>query len=134
MAYEDLFRLSAHAVITEANNRVLLLKARSGDRGWDLPGGALGPGETPDTALRRQCLSTLGLTVAIRHMTGVYYHSRHNSHAFIYRCELLQPESIRLGDEHSEWRFFAVEDLAEAQRRRVEECLSYEGVVASACW
>lgn len=134
MAYEDLFRLSAHAVVTEAGGRVLLLKARAGSRGWGLPGGALAPGETPDAALRRECQKTLGLAVAIRHLTGVYYQGEHNTHSFIYRCELDHPETIRLGEDHSEWRFFSVEDLAEAQRQRVEECLAYGGVVSSACF
>lgn len=41
MGFEDSFRLSVHAVITDTWNRVLLLRATYGDGAWGLPGGAL---------------------------------------------------------------------------------------------
>jgi hypothetical protein len=45
MAFEDLFRMSVHAVIgNEAG--VLLLRATYAKRVWGLPGGALEPGES----------------------------------------------------------------------------------------
>ncbi len=46
MAFEDTFRLSSHAVITNSADEVLLLKANYGDGSWGLPGGALEPSET----------------------------------------------------------------------------------------
>jgi len=53
MAFEDKFRLSSHAVITDQNDHVLLLRAGYGDRNWGLPGGALDVGETIHDALSR---------------------------------------------------------------------------------
>jgi 8-oxo-dGTP diphosphatase len=52
MAYNDKFRLSSHAVITDADDNVLLLKANYGNFDFGLPGGALEPGETIHQALR----------------------------------------------------------------------------------
>jgi 8-oxo-dGTP pyrophosphatase MutT (NUDIX family) len=46
MGFDDRYRLSAHAVITDEAGRVLLLQATYGDRRWGLPGGAVDPGET----------------------------------------------------------------------------------------
>ncbi len=65
MAFEDLCRLSAHAVITDEAGRVLLLKATYGALSWGLPGGALEPGETMHLgAVQRQrvddCLQFAG--------------------------------------------------------------------------
>jgi hypothetical protein len=52
---DDWFRLSVHAVITDAEGAVLLLKATYDDQAWGLPGGALDPGETIHEGLRREC-------------------------------------------------------------------------------
>ena len=54
MAFEDKFRLSSHAVITNDEGEVLLLKANYGDGNWGLPGGALEPNETIHEALIRE--------------------------------------------------------------------------------
>jgi 8-oxo-dGTP diphosphatase len=45
VAYIDKFRLSSHAVITDADDNVLLLKANYGGHDFGLPGGALEPGK-----------------------------------------------------------------------------------------
>lgn len=60
MAFNDTFRLSCHAVITNDEGKVLLLKANYGNYQWGLPGGALEPGETIHQALIRECLEELG--------------------------------------------------------------------------
>ena len=38
---------------------------------------------------------------------------------------------IRLSPEHSEWRAFALDELSEVQRRRVQDCLDFDGKVKS---
>ncbi|MFT5135075.1 MAG: 8-oxo-dGTP diphosphatase [Arenicella sp.] len=52
MAYNDRFRLSFNAVITDADDKLLLLKANHGDFDFGLPDGALEPGETIYQALQ----------------------------------------------------------------------------------
>lgn len=131
MAFDDLYRLSAHAVITDAAGRVLLLKATYGALSWGLPGGALEPGETIHECVRRECLEELGLAVDVRHLTGVYFHAAVNSHAFVFRAALPAGEAIRLSAEHSEARWFPLDELGAVQRRRVDDCLAFDGDVFS---
>jgi 8-oxo-dGTP diphosphatase len=96
MGFDDRYRLSAHAVITDEAGRVLLLQATYGDRRWGLPGGAVDPGE---------------------------------AHVAIYRCSLPIGAEIRLSSEHSQFRYAAMSELADVQRKRVEDCLNFSGVV-----
>jgi 8-oxo-dGTP pyrophosphatase MutT (NUDIX family) len=132
MAFDDTFRLSAHAVIVNPANHVLQLAATYGTRAWGLPGGALSPGETIHEALARECLEELGCPVEIGCLTGVYYHSAYNSQAFIFRCALPANAEIHLSPEHSAFRWFPLDELRPVQRRRVEDCLSFTGTVVSA--
>jgi len=123
MTYNDLYRLSSHAVISDQNNKILLLKAAYGEFNWGLPGGALDQGETIHEALIRECKEELNCEIQIEYLSGVYYHSAYNSQAFIFRC---------LSDEHSEFAYFDIETLSVVQRQRVEDCLNYSGVAVSA--
>lgn len=131
MAFNDRFRLSAHGVFTNEHSEVLLLKATYGSRAFGLPGGALDFGETIEECLVRECHEELGLAVKVKHLTGVYYHGNHQSHVFVFRCELPADGVIRLSSEHSEYRYFPLEELARVQRERVEDCLNFSGVVSS---
>lgn len=131
MAFNDFYRLSAHAVITNANSEVLLLKATYGSLAWGLPGGALEPGETIHECLARESREELGCNLEIGALTGVYFHAAYNSHVFIFRCYLAPDQTIRLSDEHSEYRYLPLTELSAVQRTRVEDCLSYEGSAVS---
>ncbi|QDF68557.1 NUDIX domain-containing protein [Shewanella sp. SNU WT4] len=132
MAFDDTFRLSSHAVITNADLAVLMVKANYGDRAWGLPGGALEPGETIHEALARECLEELGCQVTIKQLTGVYYHSAFNSQAFIFRCELSDDAIIQLSSEHTDYEFQAISRLSAVQQRRIYDCLAFTGTVVSA--
>ncbi|MGI1944821.1 NUDIX hydrolase [Shewanella glacialipiscicola] len=148
MAFNDTFRLSSHAVITNQQGQVLLLKANYGNFAWGLPGGALEPGETIHEALVRECQEELGLSVQVNYLSGVYYHSAYQSQAFIFRCELVLPElpdgpevakdvaegaplPIHLSHEHSEFAFHDIDTLSAVQQQRIKDCLNFNGVVMS---
>jgi 8-oxo-dGTP diphosphatase len=133
MAFNDTFRLSCHAVITNDEGKVLLLKASYGDYQWGLPGGALEPGETIHQALLRECFEELGQQVIIDYLSGVYFHSAYNSQVFIFRARLTSPNII-LSPEHSDYGFFEIDSLSAVQLRRVRECLTFEGKVFSAAF
>ncbi|GGP73694.1 NUDIX hydrolase [Shewanella ulleungensis] len=134
MAFNDLFRLSSHAVITNAVGEVLLLKANYGDKHWGLPGGGLDPNETIHQALLRECQEELGCEVKVNYLSGVYFHSAYQSQAFIFRCELTKEAVINLSDEHSDYAFFAVADLSAVQQQRINDCLAFNGQVFSAAF
>ena len=131
MSFEDSYRLSSHAVITDSSGRVLLLKANYNNGFWGLPGGAVDPGETIDKTLYRECLEELNCKIKILYLSGVYYHKKHNSHAFIFRCEL-ESDDIRLSSEHSEYKYLEISKLTPIQRIRAEDCLNFKGQVMTA--
>ena len=132
MAFEDKFRLSSHAVITNDKLEVLVLKANYGDGHWGLPGGALEPGETIHEALLRECREEINCEVVIEYLSGVYYHSAYNSQAFIFRCHLTAQAVIELSNEHSQFKYQSIESMSAVQQQRVKECLAFNKVVVSA--
>lgn len=131
MAFDDTFRLSAHAVITDEHGKVLQLKAAYGSLHWGLPGGSLEPEETIHEALIRECREEIGVEVKPLYMSGIYFHKAYNSHACIFRCEIPHDGIIKLSDEHSAYEFFAVEELSMVQKHRIHDCLTFIGQVKS---
>lgn len=131
MGFHDFYRLSSHAVIFNENRQVLLLKATYADCAWGLPGGGLDQGETVHDALIRECQEELGCEVLIEYLSGVYYHSAVNSHAFMFKCTLQNDQIINLSDEHSEYRWFDFEQLSPVQKIRIEDCFHFYGQVKS---
>lgn len=132
LGFEDWYRLSVHAVITNSEGEVLLLEATYGEKAWGLPGGALDPGETIHEGLRRECAEELGCDIEILYLSGVYAHSSVRSHAFIFRCALRVDEGIQLSSEHSAYGYFPMAELPPVQRQRVLECIGFTGEVRSA--
>jgi 8-oxo-dGTP pyrophosphatase MutT (NUDIX family) len=133
MAFEDFFRVSAHAVITNADNKVLMLKATYAEKRWGLPGGSVDPNETLHETVLRECQEEIGAEVRILYLSGVYYHARFNSHSAVFRCELVVPDAIiKLSDEHDEYDYFSLDAMSEIQRKRVLECLNFDGTVKGA--
>ena len=127
MGFEDRFRMSVHAVITDEQERVLLLRATYADGAWGLPGGAVDPGETVHETLIRECWEELGCVVNVQYLSGVYCHPAVESHALIFRCTLPPGAEISLSSEHSNWDYIALAELSPVQRQRVEDCLRFDG-------
>lgn|SRR3989338_1442126 len=134
MDFHNHFRLSSHAVIFNLQNELLQLKATYGNKSWGLPGGSLEPGETIHEALIRECQEELGIKVEIVYLSGIYFHKTYNSHACIFRCNMQPNSHIQLSSEHSEYRYFKLEELTAIQRKRIEDCLNYDGKVKSAAF
>ncbi|UJF20519.1 NUDIX hydrolase [Shewanella sp. OMA3-2] len=131
MAFNDMFRLSAHAVITNVKGQVLQLKATYGDKCWGLPGGALEIGETIHQAVIRECLEELGCDIEIDYLSGVYFHSAYQSQVFIFKCSVKDATAIKLSAEHSEYQYFDFADLSKVQQIRIKACFDFTGQVDS---
>jgi 8-oxo-dGTP pyrophosphatase MutT (NUDIX family) len=133
MAYKDKFRISVHAVITDRAGKLLLLKMTYADKHWSLPGGAIERGENIYEALERECKEELGVKPKILYLSGVNYHKKHDSFAFIFRCTLPAKAKIRISPEHSDFQYFDLKsrEVSPIQRDRVKDCISFKGKVIS---
>ncbi|HEX6969015.1 MAG TPA: NUDIX domain-containing protein [Micromonosporaceae bacterium] len=73
-ALEPIRRIAAYAVCTDAEGRVLLVRAsaRSGTPGvWSLPGGAVDHGEDPNHTVVRETAAETGLSVTVTGLRDV---------------------------------------------------------------
>jgi 8-oxo-dGTP diphosphatase len=131
MAYEDLYRLSVHAVIFDDKQHVLMVRTTYGAKGWTFPGGAVDPGETIHETLIRECREELACDIEINYLSGVYYHKLHNSQAFVFRCQIKGNSPIQLSSEHSEYQYIPVADLKDSHRVKAEDCLRFDRAVFS---
>ncbi|MBH0160582.1 NUDIX hydrolase [Fictibacillus sp. 26RED30] len=131
MGIHDTFRFGSHAMVFNAENKVLLLKRTYGNKGWSLPGGAVDPGETIHQALFRECREELGINVIDPVLTGLYYHRSINTHAAIFRCVISDDDEIVLSSEHSALRWADLTELSESQRVRAEDAMRFKGQVYS---
>ncbi|WP_416728601.1 NUDIX hydrolase [Fictibacillus sp. JL2B1089] len=127
MGIHDTFRFGSHAMIFNAENKVLLLKRTYGNKGWSLPGGAVDSGETIHQALFRECREELGIDVIDPVLTGIYYHSKINTQAAIFLCSISNVDKIVLSSEHSALRWFELAELSESQRIRAEDAIRFKG-------
>lgn len=135
MSFDDFYRISSHGVFINEEGKILQLKSTYDGERWGLPGGTLEPGETVHDALIRECYEELGVPIEVLYMSGMYFHKAYNSHACIFRCNFLIPKSqIKLSSEHSEYRYFAIDELSKIQQQRVLECLKFDGNVKSAAF
>lgn len=118
-------KLAAHAVITDGQGRVLVMRSRYGGV-WLLPGGGLDRRENLDAGVRRECREELGVEVAVEAMTGFYYHARISTYVGIFRCQIISGE-IQLSHEHTEYRWAEAAGLPERLRQMVEDALGCQG-------
>lgn len=123
------FRVSVSALIFDGE-RVLLAHRRAIDW-WNLPGGALDPGETVDEAVRREVREETGLHVEVGQLVGVYSKPLKQEIVLSFRCQVSgdPPENI-LDDDIDESRYFALEALPvrilPKHRQRINDALLHQ--------
>jgi 8-oxo-dGTP diphosphatase len=102
-ALEPLRRIAAYAVATDAEGRILLVRAstRSGTPGvWSLPGGAVDHGEDPNHTVVRETAAETGLSVAVTGLRDVLADMRSLPHrgVTIHTDRLVYEVSVRGGN------------------------------------
>lgn len=95
-------RVAAYAVLTDAQDRVLLVKAAPEDSGrWFLPGGGVEFGEDPEAGLRREVEEETGQIVGDLHLdrvlsdVGEVKGTGLHSVRIIYRATLAEERPLR---------------------------------------
>lgn len=103
---------------------------------WDLPGGHIEPEESPEEAVRRECLEEIGVT--LRHVVRVPMTSSDPSlevHAFKAVSWEGEPTNVA-PDEHDDLRWFRPHELSHltladpASRQDIVRAAEGEGTVA----
>jgi len=105
------FPISIKGVLLVNGGAVLL---KSPERGWELPGGHLEPGESPEQTLVREIEEELGTRVTVGRPLHSYLLEMVPGRTIFYvayRCETVGPFSPRLSDEHSEYRICPLKEL-----------------------
>jgi 8-oxo-dGTP pyrophosphatase MutT (NUDIX family) len=137
VGHDLLFMPSAHAVIRDDAGRILLVRHVEGH--WQLPGGAVDPGETPAEATRRECMEEMGVVVEPIRIAGVYggpsYRVRYANGdeaawiATIFETRLVSGEPAPSDDETIDVGWFAPDELdalpqSDATRLTLREVLA----------
>jgi len=119
------FTVSAGAVVTDEQGRVLLVKHvfRKGS-GWGVPGGFIAKGEQPDSALRRELREEIGLEIEGVELAVVRTIRTAGQVEITYRCRAASEPSPRSVEVVSV-KWFALDnlpnDLSKSQRQLIEQ-------------
>lgn len=110
---ESRFTVTAAAVVTDAQGRVLLLqhRFRSGS-GWGIPGGFLLPREQPEDAIRRELREEIGLEIGGARLAGIRTLQKYRQVEILFHCHPIGNGSPK-GFEISRAEWFALDALPE---------------------
>jgi 8-oxo-dGTP pyrophosphatase MutT (NUDIX family) len=90
-------------------------------RGWELPGGHLEHGESPEQTLIREVAEELGIRVSVEHPLHSYVLEIVPGRPIFYvayRCKVVGLFAPSLSDEHTEYRICSIEQLSAISLRR----------------
>ena len=123
------------AIIGDAEGRILLQRAKSGD--WKLPAGAIDPGEKAAQAMVREVFEETGLVARPMALIGVSggppearleYANGDVVEAttIIFRCEAVGGELKPQDDETLELKYFAVDEMPQIPAEYKNEIFSID--------
>lgn len=121
IGHRPILMVGAAILMADGEGRLLLLK-RSDSGCWGPPGGATEPGEKVEEAARREAMEETGLQVAEMELFGVfsgpelYYKYPNGDEVYNVTIVYLSRDftgKVEMNDEHTEWGWFAAEDMPE---------------------
>jgi 8-oxo-dGTP pyrophosphatase MutT (NUDIX family) len=121
IGHRPVLLIGAAILVVDADNRLLLMN-RSDNNCWGIPGGSLEPGEVVESAAKRETLEETGLEVAEMSLFGVFsgpelfYKYPNGDEVYNVIIVYLSRDwhgEIKLNEEHTEWRWFAANEIPE---------------------
>ena len=115
------FHAGIAALIWSPKTEQYLLLRRSEDKdyargAWECVTGRVDQGEGFENAMHREVREELGVEVQIEHILGTTHFYRgipipeNELVGVIYLCSLADPTTIRIGSEHSEYRWLSADE------------------------
>ena len=84
---ESRFTVTAAAIVTDAQGRVLLLQHRfRPGSGWGVPGGFILPREQPEDAIRRELREEIGLEIAALRLVHIRTLQKYRQVEIFFHC------------------------------------------------
>ena len=112
MAARKSYRIAIKGILFRGNSVLLLRKP---NRTWDLPGGRIEPGESPETCLVRELFEETGLTILPGGYAGAWMRKRRGKpdvFCVAFRCRPTGAiAEIRLSDEHIDAAFLGANEI-----------------------
>jgi ADP-ribose pyrophosphatase YjhB (NUDIX family) len=111
-AQRHLLPISVKAVLVDGDRACLLLNDRDQ---WELPGGRLERGESPEQCLLREVLEEIGLEAEIERLVEArVFAPAPGKEVFVvvYRCRLARAGKPRLSPEHRQAGWFTLAEMA----------------------
>lgn len=108
----DRFPVSIKGVLLDPDGAVVL--ARNDRNEWELPGGRIDPGETPEQCVAREFAEELGVSISPDVLLDAYlFEVIPGKYVFIvtYGCTLAGPFAPTISHEHLEWKAFDLQSL-----------------------
>jgi len=121
IGHRPVLLVGAAILVVDGKDRLLMMK-RSDNDCWGIPGGSLEPGEVVESAAKREALEETNLEVGEMSLFGVYsgpelfYKYPNGDEVYNVIIAYLSRDwqgEVELNEEHTEWRWFAANEIPE---------------------
>ena len=125
------FSIGVFAIVFNEKKEALLLKRRDYDL-WNLPGGGVEAGETPNQGLKREVMEEVGAKISAYKLCGIYYKKGKDEIVFAYLVKL-KPFVFKPTPEARQMAYFPADKLPPNfpanQAERIKDALKFKGII-----